>query len=285
MTKPVYYAKEHHPTTLSVPETAASFRIHGEYIPALHASGSLPSTLTDHSSASVSPNRVVDRLRLLIAEISLGLLYLHKRGIVHQDIKPANIMVSKTGHIVISDFGAASKLPPRNPTLFHASLASTSGRSCTPNEYGPIVLQPDDFITFTPMYAAPELRHRNQTGLVVYDSRADWWSLGILIRELITGAAPDVIPTLQHCPRSDGDQSLLFGPLESLSALNSNKWCPLLENLLRLVRSTSFTRKQLIQFLECSYLLTTPTNDYLDSMLRVIPSSILFGNCGRKSQR
>jgi serine/threonine-protein kinase RIM15 len=40
-----------------------------------------------------------------IAEIATGMNDLHKKGIVHRDIKPQNILISKTGHIKISDFG------------------------------------------------------------------------------------------------------------------------------------------------------------------------------------
>jgi serine/threonine protein kinase len=184
----------------------------------------------------VSFEGATSAVRLLAAEISLGLLFLHRNSIVHQDIKPANIMISTAGHAVIGDFGAASKLPLLDSSSFPSHLHSSSSDRC-----GAIVLQPDDFITFTPLYAAPELRERNLGGLVVYDERADWWSLGILLYELVTGGIPfestSGPDTLKRLRRSVGDHSLSFGHLERLSLSWSahGDCCAQLESFLRSV--------------------------------------------------
>lgn len=224
---------EYHPTTLSEPETASRFLIQERTV-ALSASVSLPSAGKGCRSSSISYEEATSAVRLLAAEISLGLLFLHRNSIVHQDIKPANIMISSTGHAVIGDFGAASRLPSLNSSssvaLFCPELDDNNRA---------IVLQPEDFITFTPLYAAPEMRERNLEGLVVYDERADWWSLGVLLYELVTGNAPfnssSGTNTLRRLRRSDGDHSLSFGHLEKLSF----SWrargdcCVQLESLLR----------------------------------------------------
>ncbi|KAI0357676.1 kinase-like protein, partial [Trametes cingulata] len=134
----------------------------------------------------------------------LGLHFLHTRGIIHQDIKPANILVSPSGHAVLTDFGS-SKFMPALPDM------SARTRAVHMNDpdfmtdlhdaprYGPIVLGADDQVSFTRRYAAPELLGVHpRTGLPVrdqdvllYDERVDFYSLGTMLRELALGDAPD----------------------------------------------------------------------------------------------
>jgi serine/threonine protein kinase len=114
----------------------------------------------------------------------LGLLFLHKHGVIHQDIKPANIMVSAAGHAVIGEFGAAATLP-----LLPLDDASSVSSNVDP-KFGPIVREPTDAVTFTSLYAAPELYQTSSDNLLVYNDSVDFWSLGVLLHEVATGELP-----------------------------------------------------------------------------------------------
>ena len=103
-------------------------------------------------------------LRLAVA-LSGALGQLHGRGLIHKDIKPANVLVdSATGRVRLTGFGIASRLP----------------RERQPPE-------PPEFIAGTLAYMAPE-----QTGRVnrSIDSRSDLYSLGVTFYEMLTGSLP-----------------------------------------------------------------------------------------------
>eukprot|EP00079_Xenopus_tropicalis_P033178 XP_017946949.1 PREDICTED: cAMP-dependent protein kinase catalytic subunit PRKX isoform X2 [Xenopus tropicalis] len=89
-------------------------------------------------------------------EIICAIEYLHSKEIVYRDLKPENILLDKEGHIKLTDFGFAKKLSDRTWTL------------CG-----------------TPEYLAPEVIQSKGHGRAV-----DWWALGILIFEMLSGFPP-----------------------------------------------------------------------------------------------
>lgn len=167
-------------------------------------------------------------LRLLSAELVLGLIYLHQRGIIHQDLKCSNVMISLQGHVVITDFGSSTIVrTPLLPSLRPGDLR--------------VALRPEEAVAFTPFYAAPELQTRTEEDWVIYDERVDWWSMGVLLYELGTGSYPHVD---QHTDlrrtrlsRTEGALSLTFGELQAISVSNSpgNWWDPNFEDFVRSV--------------------------------------------------
>lgn len=94
--------------------------------------------------------------------------YAHSRGVIHQDIKPSNILISDDGDVKLTDFGLG------HTTTGESLLLSASLRSEAPTFGG------------TVPYIAPEIRDGSKD----IDARSDLFSLGIVVFEMLTGQRP-----------------------------------------------------------------------------------------------
>ncbi len=108
------------------------------------------------TAGPLQPEEAV-RIALQIAE---GLAAAHESGIVHRDIKSANIMITPGGNIKITDFGLAM--------IGQSAVAAGTGRTLG-----------------TPAYVAPEQIHGEKV-----DHRADIWACGVVLYEMLTGSLP-----------------------------------------------------------------------------------------------
>lgn len=99
--------------------------------------------------------------RFYLAEIVLAVESLHERGIIYRDLKPENILIDKDGHIKLIDFGFAKCLKDIKKDRAYTHCG-------------------------TPGYCAPEV----MMATVGHTYKADMWSIGILICEMIGGFTP-----------------------------------------------------------------------------------------------
>jgi len=115
----------------------------------------------------------------LVLQVSDGLDFLHREAnLLHLDLKPSNVLLSKDGKCLLSDFGLAKHLPQPRPTGIHRDLF-TSG------------------IMGTLAYMSPE--HFVSKKLT---NKSDVFALGIMMFEMITGRHPFLKPTMEATVRS-----------------------------------------------------------------------------------
>jgi eukaryotic-like serine/threonine-protein kinase len=100
------------------------------------------------------------RLRTCLQQLVEGVAALHRGGLLHLDLKPANVLVEQSGRVVILDFGIAERLSP-----------GTRG--------------PQTAFAGTPDYMSPE-RHLGRTA----SAASDWYSVGVMLFEALGGTLP-----------------------------------------------------------------------------------------------
>ncbi|PON60717.1 cGMP-dependent kinase [Trema orientale] len=131
-----------------------------------------------------------DVARVYIAEVVLALEYLHSLRVVHRDLKPDNLLIAHDGHIKLTDFGL-SKVGLINSTddLSGPAVSGTSLMAEDEPELSASERQQERrkerSAVGTPDYLAPEILLGTGHG-----TTADWWSVGVILFELIVGIPP-----------------------------------------------------------------------------------------------
>jgi len=110
--------------------------------------------------------RPLDLARLLPLAINLAraLGHAHQRGLIHKDVKPENVLVDDVGHVWLTGFGIASRLPRERQTP-----------------------APPEIIAGTLAYMSPEQTGRMNRSM---DTRSDLYSLGVTLYQMLTGVLP-----------------------------------------------------------------------------------------------
>ncbi|KAF5929654.1 hypothetical protein HPG69_002376 [Diceros bicornis minor] len=163
-----------------------------------------------------------EETQFYIAETVLAIDSIHQLGFIHRDIKPDNLLLDSKGHVKLSDFGLCTGLKKAHRTEFYRNLnhslpsdftfqnMNSKRKAETWKRNRRQLVKPNAFSTVgTPDYIAPEVFM--QTG---YNKLCDWWSLGVIMYEMLIGYPPFCSETPQETYKKvmNWKETLTFPP-------------------------------------------------------------------------
>jgi WD40 repeat protein/serine/threonine protein kinase len=140
--------------------------VFSEYV----AGGSLHDWIQSRQLYADGTTRSLHRILDIAIQLAWGLHYAHDRGVIHQDVKPENVLIGPAGIVKITDFGLV------NANAIANSLSVRQGLG------GANTLLTENRGVVTPAYCSPE-----QASQTVLSRRADLWSWGLTVLEMFAG--------------------------------------------------------------------------------------------------
>lgn len=147
-------ARLNHPNLVSVFDTGSDNGVH--YIVMEYVEGRTLADFLTHGGR-LMPERAIE----LAMSVSTGLAFAHAQGVVHRDIKPGNIMVTRQGEVKVMDFGIARMTTSAETIEQTAAVLGTAA------------------------YLSPEQARGEPV-----DARSDLYSLGCVLYEMLVGRPP-----------------------------------------------------------------------------------------------
>lgn len=210
-----------------------------------------------------------EQTRFYIAETALAINFVHTLNYVHRDLKPDNILLTKTGHVKLSDFGLCKAFENETKTGFMQQYEQQA------KEAAQAPVQPNDLKTAkphkrdrklaystvgTPDYIAPEVFA--QSG---YGQECDWWSLGVIMYECLVGYPPFYADEpMQTCRKIvNWKRTLTFPPEANLS--------PEAEDLIRRLVTSSSSRLKFDDIKQHPFFAGMDWQGLLESKAPIIP--------------
>ncbi len=173
----------------------------------------------------------LSRLMTIFLTVCQTMAYAHAKRVVHRDLKPKNVMVGRFGEVQVMDWGLAKILPKQKPERARKTGENIPTETViATDEEGRSELITAGEVVGTPAYMAPE----QATGTAAVDERADVFSLGSILCEILTGkpafrggsrvilhrkaASCDLDEALEDLENSSADEALIRLAKDCLSA-------------------------------------------------------------------
>lgn len=150
-----------------------------------------------------------EHTRFFIAETVLAIHSIHKLNYIHRDIKPDNLLLDKRGHIKLSDFGLCTGLQTTRYQMLYRQLEHESTQLSDSDRSSLKMSRSQKFSSWrgkrkvlaystvgTPDYIAPEVFLKEG-----YTEVCDWWSVGVIMFEMLIGYPPFCSETAQETYR------------------------------------------------------------------------------------